>query len=288
MSETRRMFDALMTDNPAGWPRNELADALSELTSGPSSFGHMKEWSEWLPYLIARITPLVGPWEPCDIYGSLVSAIMVHYPDGEAEYHYPQFRKDLLATVGRALFQSHLWHDNQIIPGGTLITLGRTTNGYQFCPEGSFSAALFFVAKYLDSPSIAGWLSSVVSIEDILWRANWLVWLSGSSSLLLEEGMQPANLGNDWNSPCWWNSWSIKGTIPEDGNHLRLIETPFLGPAKQAALKDAIYATIRALDLVKWRNELSEAGTTHGVNLDFALWQYDEAVRHIVLRYGLD
>ncbi len=43
------MFDVLMLEDATQWPRNELLEALDELTSGPTSFGHMPEWSEWLP-----------------------------------------------------------------------------------------------------------------------------------------------------------------------------------------------------------------------------------------------
>lgn len=281
------MFDVLMLEDATQWPRNELLEALDELTSGPTSFGHMPEWSEWLPYLIARIAPLVGTQNFDVVYEPLVSAIMVHYPDEEAEYHYPGFRSDMLATVGRALFQPHLWRNGCIIPGGTLTALEHVVGGHRLNPGGSFSAALFFVTKYLDPSLFAGWFASVTAIEDTFWRANLIVWLFTGSSLLLQAGTQPTDLPDDWHGADWTNSWHIKGAIPNDGNHLDLIKTPFLQPYRQALLKRAIRATVRVSDLEKWRDALVRTEQTHNLDLEYATWQYDEAIKHVVPQYDL-
>jgi hypothetical protein len=81
MGERRRMFDALMAEDSAAWPTDEVGQALGECCSGPVSFGHMSEWSEWFPYLLHTAIDHVGPWHPMSVFGGLVTSMMVHCPN---------------------------------------------------------------------------------------------------------------------------------------------------------------------------------------------------------------
>lgn len=287
MSETRRMYESLLDGDTGQW-QSDLDDALRDLASGPTSFGHMEEWSEWFPYLLPRVIPMIGPWEPSDRYSTLVSAVMVHCPSGDAEYYYPEFRHDLLATLGKTLLGPDLWQEGQLLSRKALQTIDCTVDGYEFSAGGSFSAALFMVCKYLQPESLSGWTASVASFDDIFWRAKWVIWLSRGHRLLLHSDAQPADLPEGWAQAGWTESWAIAGSAPEPHLDPAAPVTPFLGASRQRALQAAIRENLNLRTLRRWRETLEQAQEIHDADLSLALSQFDEESAFVASAYRLE
>lgn len=286
MSEERRMYGALLDDDTGRW-LPDLDDALRDLASGPTSFGHMEEWSQWFPYLLPRVIPMIGPWDASDKYSTLASAVMVHCPSSDTDYYYPEFKHDLLATLGKALLGPEIWHERQLLRGKALQTIDHTVDGYEFTAGGTFSAALFLVCKYLAPGSLFGWVASVTAFDDIFWRAKWVIWLSRGHSLLLHPNTQPADLPEGWLDAGWTESWCVTGSAPKDSLDPTAQAMPFLNAERQRTLQAAIRDNLDVRALRRWRDALKRVQEVHAIDLSLALNQFDEASAFVASAYRL-
>jgi hypothetical protein len=252
MGTTRRMYEGLMAPDPARWPLDELEGAIEALGSGPVCFGHMEEWNAWFPYLVHASIAAFGALEASFPYESLVSAIMVHCPDARATRYGDGFLSDVLATVGRLPLDPRSWEDGRVRADAFFAPLIRPPRGLMIQPGGSFNAAFYLAAKYLDEDSLLPWIASIAAIEDPLWRAKFVECLCFTAPLLLEEGKGPADL-DGWVGGGWgWSHWvKANSRIPgEAGNH------EFLGAQRRDAIADALRATLGEGLMASWADDL--------------------------------
>jgi hypothetical protein len=285
MSESRRMFNGLMALDPCDWPRDELADALRDLSSGPHSFGHLDEWSQWFPFLLHAAQPLIGDWDISGRYGLLVSAIMVHCPDSRADYYYPEFMGDVLRTVGKLPMRNEYWRDGHLMPDKFITTIERSHAGYFLEPSDAFSAAMFLVMKYLHEDALAGWMASVVAIGDPFWRAKLVSWLAVVAPLVfsnkwpdsLEEGLQNGG---------WESSYSVSGSAPCTRVDPEAKRYAFFDAHRSVAIVDAVRKATGKMRLVEWQIDLEKIGT-EAEGLEGIILQFEQASERVVTAYEL-
>ncbi len=179
MSERRRMFDALMAPDPAGWPADEIKRALEECSSGPVSFGHMTEWSDWFPYLLHTAIDHVGPWDPMSVFGGLVTNMMVHCPNEAACSSYGEgLIEDVLLTVGRVPMAERFWSGDRMLDRSAFQPVQVWPVGMIVAYDSDIYAAFWLMAKYLPLNRLEMWLRSVMAIEDPAWGCGVLSWLA--------------------------------------------------------------------------------------------------------------
>lgn len=283
----RRLYTELMVGSPAEWPRDVLEDALSDLTSGPTSFGHMQDWSEWFRFLL----PLVIAQGPRDGYISpletMVSAVMVHRPESDQwRGDYAQFRNDVLQTLRRAMFMPYTGGDCVLDSGRAPRVVEHMPDGHhRFFRGGLFSASVFLVAKYLPVDLLDQWLESLVRIDDALWRAAWVRWLGSAAPLLCEAGRQPSDVSERLD--MGWDESCLVGRLPSDDKPTGPVPTPFLDERRRERLLDAIRCVTTRAELDAWREDLMRLQAHSGVELWFVLCDYDAAASGIAARYEL-
>lgn len=290
MGETRRMYPALMHDDPSRWPREELDSALYELASGPVAFGPLREWSLWFAFLLPRALELLGrsgaaALDDDRLLSGLITATFVHYPDCERVPAH--LRRDLLDTLGRAMFAPSLWNASGMKEGAFCSPWQRGTRyGDMLYPSDAFSASCALIAKYLDPERLVDWLDSVMRIADPFWRAGWVVWLAGAAPILV-DGAYPNALDSDGSHPAGWLNAHLldapsKPIVPG-------VPPPAFVDAQRRRLLQA--SLRRSLDrgrLRHWGADLRAAGASHGEAFDYVLWQYDSAAEAVAERYRLD
>lgn len=285
MGEERAMYWDLMHEDPQQWPTTQLDTALEELTSGPGSFGPMDEWTRWFHFLLPRAQMLIDP-SRSHLHEALVSATFVHCIDPAMPGRSPEFRRDLLDSLGRTLLTPACWKDGRAVPYRLLTLVGRNAFNDIWIEGGSgLAASCCLVLKYLDPELIDAWLASVLVIEDPYWRAAFVLCLAGMAPLIL-DGVQPDSLDEELEFAATWNGhWLVHGATP----------SPKLAPQAVPALIDAVRG---AAFVAALRRQLDFAGLMEmgdaviapdGSDLDFGLsrWQYDNACVVVHQRYGL-
>lgn len=291
MGEERGMFPGLMHDDPQQWPDREVEQALFELSSGPNSFGHLPEWTEWCGFLLARAQSLIGDERLLSsgqyLHGALASALFVHYPDPQSPTLSPRMRRDLLDTLGRTVLAPQHWRDGRIAPSWFFAPLSDyTIHGLWLSGGGAFAASSMLVLKYLDPELIDGWLDSVLAIDDPAWRAGWAIWLAGSAPLIL-DGMQPSEFKEDDKHPvAWWNHHVVRGIAPDPDPDANAPLHPFIDPLRRDAFVASLRRRVGRAQLIQWGRAL-RAPEGHRLSIEGARRQYDQAVDVIVKRYGL-
>ncbi len=284
MGDERRMFPKLMVDAPEQWPREELAQALEELTSGPTAFGHMEEWSEWFRFILPRAVEIGVSDTFLNPLETLISAVMVHLPDNTAwDNDYPQFRSDVLETLGRSLFIPAPPSECPLQTSNAPAVILHAAHGHEIMSGGFFSASLFLVAKYLPVELLRDWLESVVALEDPIWRASWVLWLQHAHTLVLSTGSQPHDLKTLEASWVW--SHVVGKIAPEF--ELTSPEVPFLSAQRREHLIDAIRACTTQSRLDRWHQDLVELEARSQADVSVAIDLFKAAATQAKALYAL-
>ncbi len=120
MGEERGVFTSLLECEATALSSFEVDVCFSEMLGGVRSFGTLDfapryEWESWFLYFLVQFT---APEHIAEEYGwasTLISGLMMFYPDADhLREHDPQFRSDVLATLGRVLMESFFWMDGEI------------------------------------------------------------------------------------------------------------------------------------------------------------------------------
>lgn len=289
MGGERAMYTGLMLPDPQAWSRRDLDNALDALTSGPRCFDHSDEWSEWFDFLLPRILERADDGGSYDL---LVTAVFVHCLDPALPGRAPEFRRDLLDTLGRRLMAPSCWADAR--DGGRdallLRPLGRGFHAIN--PGHAISAACCLVLRYLEAESIDGWIASVLAIDDAAWRCAFVVWLAGAAPLLF-DGAQPEHMDNPPHLDIGWNGhWLLDGSVPTRSLDPNARQFAFFGEAQRHALVASLRHRLDLATMLHWGEALADCAISHGTipECDRATtaWQYDAAVLVVLERYGLN
>ena len=189
----RRMFPELLGDLDT-LPAAVLQEPLVEIASGTSTFGPQPEWQAWYPYLLGALLPRSHDFYCNYLLENLITAFIALHPNGVYRPPYPEFRDDVLLTLGRCMMDGQCWDGTDIVLGNVLrLSNDNPRHVWMWWDaSGDLSASLFFCLKYLPETSIAPWLRSVLVIPSPYWRAQIMVWLVGAYDIL--------NGGVDWPS----------------------------------------------------------------------------------------
>lgn len=292
ISMDRGMFLGLMHDDPWQWRSDQLGTALFELSSGPGSFGPMREWTVWFDFLLPRAQALIGTdaaqaIEGQSLHGSLASAAFVHYADPILPGRPPHVRRDLLDTLARTMLAPEYWNDGRVVPSCFFAPLSDSwIYGLRFNGRGPFAASCFLVLKYLEPELIDGWFASVIAIDDPYWRAALVIWLAGSTSLIL-DGEQPATSEEDDQFPASWSNCElVHGAMPKPSLDPTAQVTPFIDSQRRAAFLDSVRHHLNLQLLSQW-GEALQPPPDQTLPFDGSRWQYDSAALLVVERYDL-
>ncbi|UZW62557.1 hypothetical protein [Lysobacter enzymogenes] len=299
MSENRGRFFSLMHDDPRQWPELDLRNALFELSSGISCFGPRREWQLWCAFLLPRSLELLDTIDAYDarhLHPALVTATLMNLAQPAFPHLPPPLSRDLLDTLGRAMFAPSLWLDGRICEQAWCRPFGRTVHGDMIDPSHSFAASCTLALKLLDPAQIPGWLASALAIDDPYWRAAWVVWLHAAAPMIL-DGLYPDELDldeqRDWKPDTARDPnlavWEYSHTIRREA----CIRVPgqdapaFIDPSNRHAFVAALRSLLGRGRLEQWSLGLFATQAYPG-QLDYARRQYAVAARDIVERYGLE
>jgi len=174
---------------------SELSRPLTEIASGPGSFGQLDEWTDWQHYLMPRLVPRSHEMWVNALLEILITGFMAVHPDG-AEDQYPSFRQDVLDTLGRCLMDPDCWPNGGF---NAFLCLNRyhvkrVDRWFWEEPSGKLSASLFLCLKYLAQDDVGAWMKSVLAIPNRRWRGQMLAWMVGAHGILTGELGQPSEL----------------------------------------------------------------------------------------------
>ncbi|MBL8261369.1 MAG: hypothetical protein JNM58_03005 [Xanthomonadaceae bacterium] len=277
------MFDALMAPDVSAWPVDEIEQALSESSSGPVCFGHMREWSEWFPYLLHASLEHVGPWSPASIFGGLVTNMMVHCPQRTSSRYGEKFVDDVLATLGQLPMAARFWSGDHLATRTAFQPLQRWPVGVRLADDGDLHAAFWLVAKYLHPDNIEDWLGSVVEIDDPAWGAGLVCWLAQAGPALDDPVSWPGS--DEARQGAWSGSHILRGGKIADEDGVEFDCGPFLEPGRVAALSAAVARVLDRRRLDEWRQRLLLLGRDE--SLDAVLGTYDTHCAAVSKRYRL-
>ncbi len=249
MSETREMYDYLLTEELDVIDGFRLGKPLSELACGTFAFGPSEEWQSWYDYLLPRLIPIALQRDRERLDELLVTAVMSQYPNELHKHRDKTYREDVLNTLGRVVMDASKWQDQTPILGRVLHAAPspRRPDWLWHRPSSDLSASLFLCIKYLSPSEIAPWTRSVFAISDPHWRAQILVWLAASWPLLDGSHRYPSHLDVAAPPVDWEWSHCISGTqavVDPLG--------PFIADENIAAFKQAVRDLIRD-GLDEWR-----------------------------------
>ncbi len=198
MSEERRYFPELADrETVLNLDAVHLTTIIGEISSGTSCFGRRDEWDDWfkflLPDLIGR--SLEDLYFNTYILQPVATAFMAVHWDGITE-EYPGYREDILATLFQVLMDETLWDTNErpIFLLDYENGVGDLVLGWnQGEADGNVSAMMMFGIKYLEPDEIPKWVQSILAIDDVHWRGNFLLWLLGAYDLLKSGSVNPTS-----------------------------------------------------------------------------------------------
>lgn len=214
-TDKRRMYPELLGDlNTLSIP--QLQDVLTEIASGNCCFGPHEEWSAWFHYLLGALLPRSHETHVSGLLEHLITAFITIYPNGLHAVPYPEFRDDVLLTLGQCMMEPGCWDEGQIVIGRLLHRSNHNPNQV-WCwwdASGDLSSSLCFCLKYLPEAQIANWFRSVLAIPSPHWRAQLVVWLVGAHELLHGRLSWPADLPESSYPAISWH-WShyLKDTL---------------------------------------------------------------------------
>lgn len=257
MGEKREMFDYLLRGDLSGLELSQLSRPLEEVASGNSCFGPMREWHEWLLFLLPRL--IVESMSPHRrrLQELLVSAVMSEYWDVTQPGPYREFHSDLLHSLGQVIMDRSKWSNGSPILGRVLHAPSDASNAPWGWWEasGDLSSSLFFCLKYLGPERIGAWVRSVVAIEDPHWMAQLLVWLEGAQSLLRTPGLQPKDVFMREPRVDWESSHVLDGNYGADRSP-SVLKSPLLPSANKQAFLAAVREVLSEEALQQWRQEI--------------------------------
>ncbi len=279
MGEKRLMFVDLIGFQIESLDYWTISKPLEEIACGICNFGDLGEWRQWLLYLLPRSLSIQHDTFSTDIRELLVTATFGLYPNQISPLPYPEFRADLLLTLGRCMMGDQRWAGEQIIPGKLLHQAPQANDRYPWWCEAhpEFSALMMLHLKYLTPSEVSSWLQSVTQISDPFWRSQLLVWLVGSEKFLsvsnpisLSEEL-PSGPKVDW-------SWShlLKGEyVRQSGD---LISTPLISLENRISFWQAASQVFSQKWLRDWRTTANKVPhlldqTLLTINSDTALAQ---------------
>ena len=195
MGEERRLFPELQMDLDALSVR-ELQAALEEIVSGTSAFGPLEEWYDWYHYLLGQLMPRSHEAFLYPLLEILVTGFVSQHPNGIHNPPYPEFRQDVLSTLGRCVMEPQCWNESQIVVGSFLRRSNDNPNKVWLWwdASGDLSSSLFLCLKYLPAPLVQTWFRSVLEIDSPHWRAQIIAWLVGAHELLTGIKRWPSEL----------------------------------------------------------------------------------------------
>lgn len=301
MGEHRGRFFSLMHDDPRQWPEMDLRTALFEISSGISCFGPRREWQLWCAFLLPRSLELLDPaldaYSARHLHPALVTATLMNLAQPAFPRLPPQVPRDLLDTLGRAMFASSLWHAGRMREQAWCRPLRvGTIDGDTIQPDQTFAASCTLALKLLEPTQLQGWLASALAIDDPHGRAAWVVWLHAAAPMIL-DGLYPDELDPDepgeWNPDTardpslavWENSHTIKreACVRVPGQ-----DAPsFIDPDNRHAFVAALRSLLGRGRLEQWALALSASQAYPG-QLDYARRQYAVAARGALERYRLE
>jgi len=158
-----------------------LEDSITGLRSFYKAEKPVRRWRETfnylLPYLIEKI-------HEGYLLEYLVSHFFMMYPD-DIEPHYPEFRLDVLNTLGKALMLPFFWDDTDL----SSEVLEVEFQHWMSYGESDFfriiSPAIFFCLKYLTPEEIKHWIMTLSKIKGMHWHYHWLAWIYRATVFLL-------------------------------------------------------------------------------------------------------
>jgi hypothetical protein len=208
MGEERILFHELMQDvsSLTAW---QLQQPLQEIASGTSAFGSRVEWYEWYHYLLGQVLPRCHEHFVSSLLELLATSFFALYPNGIHRSPYPQFRSDVLGTLGQCLMAPECW-DSEAIVVGTILHRSNDNPNRVWCwwdASGDFSASMYLCLKYLPPPLVENWFASVLAIQSPHWRAQLIVWLVGSHEMLTGQLRWPSEWAVDAYPSVNWD-WS--------------------------------------------------------------------------------
>lgn len=282
MGERRRMFDALMAHDHAAWPTDEVRQALGECCSGPVSFGHMSEWSDWFPYLLHTAIDHVGHWDPMSAFGGLVTNMMVHCPNKTVCSYGEGVIDDVLLTVGRVPMAERFWSAGRMLDRSAFQPVQSWPVGMIVADDGDLHAAFWLMVKYLPLDRFEAWLRSVMAIEDPAWGCGVLSWLAHAERVFEVPARWP---GVDQDQKGMW-PWShvLIGAIPSADNETQVDCGPFLEHARVIALLSALGQTLDPRRFDTWCEGLATRSMGQGTMID-AIDDADRLRAAVLRRY---
>lgn len=256
MSGDRHVFDDLLGDLTL-LSTKDLQTPLEEIASGTSAFGPLDEWTDWYHYLLAQLIPHSHDTHIDALLGILVTGFITQHPDGPKNAPYAGFFADALDTLGRCLMDQACW------PGGEIdveVCLNRHGSAQQWgwSASGKLSSSMFFCLKYLAPDAIEPWLSSVLSIPDIHWRAELIRWFVGAHGLLDGRIRQISELDERTETPAVDWDWShcLKGNYTGDyGGNSAICD--FLPDENRRAAIEAVRSVVTETVFLEWLTSIA-------------------------------
>jgi hypothetical protein len=301
MGDERGRFGSLMHDDPHQWPELDLRNALFEIASGISCFGPRREWQLWCAFLLPRalrlLDPAIDAYSARYLHPALVTATLANLQRPAFARLPPQLPRDLLDTLGRAMFVPSIWQGTRMRADAWCLPFSAgTIHGDMIDPAGAFSASCTLALKLLEPAQLPGWLASALAIDDPYWRAAWVTWLHAAAPMIL-DGAYPDELDPDepreWrpdtldepNPAVWENSHTLKREDREQAAGQRA--QGFIDDARRDAFLAALRGLLGRGRLEQWGLALS-AEVAYAGQLDYARRQCAAAARSLPERYRLD
>ncbi len=170
-----------LSDSFAKSDFNTLEYFLRDVGGGINAFKmRLPEWIDWFHYLL----PYLATRPDIDrLIGAAVMYLMNLYPEGIPAV-YPEFRADVVNTLGKCLMSRHFWQKNdlsdRIVQDEYIYRLLYNDNAF----IATLSPVLFCCLKYLNPDEIMTWVDSMAAIRGTHWQYNLLTWLHRAVILL--------------------------------------------------------------------------------------------------------
>ena len=258
MGDKREMFDYLLREKISELDVLLLARPLEEIASGNSCFGPMREWNEWLLYLLGVLIDDCLKPKKRRLQELLVTALMASHSDGLQSGPYHQFRDDVLRTLGLVIMDGSKWSHGRVIHERVLIERpyrsDRPWGWWQ--ASGDLSSSLFLLLKYLEPGQVQHWAVSAFAIADPHWRAQLLVWLEGARPLLETPGAQPKEIFMVEPQVDWASSHVLAGNYSADQSDTVPL-VPLLPVENKRVFKSTLRQVLTESTLHDWQESIA-------------------------------
>lgn len=254
MAEDRRRYPELLGDL-ARLSFTDFDTPFQDIISGPVSFGHMDEWTDWFHYLAPRLVPRHHEAEVwASILELLACGFFSQHPHSDGPEPCEGFRIDMARTLGRCLMAPECW------PNGRFDVLVGLDRRYEVLGEqwfwdnsrGRFSSSMFLCLKYLPATAVGPWMTSALQIKDARWRAHVMVWFIGAQDLLTGRVNQPGEMSSgDYPGVSWYWSHVLQGAYTGDHSG-RFAAAIFLPEPNRVAALGAVRAHFTDAILDEW------------------------------------